>query len=961
MPKQSIDKQVAKNISPIKQCQEKNIIYPARLALTSARLAKTALSAEALSLPQGLPEPEGSPDYELRRLRDGYIYILTLNIGENNEASYTSDDYQLYLYKYSSPEFTRDNEDIPYSFRQLFYSKSLNEKPTKAHPPMILVAKQYIELPKSASTIDILYSDMLLSPELLSTLMKDDSSRKIWMRRVNLSQGSGVTSLDNLEQYVKDFSNDALPINKDISNLYRFFPIGKTGKPIHLHSESGKGFIVPVEDSIGTARDLAYYHHHLMQLRQDKLRKYEYAIMTAEFIHSHVLSEHWKDKYHYDASLTDGSAAWYSKRQDDTLQSYYRKLSIHKSHLSANSDQEIFNVIAKDLELNPNEIKGMNAIHKMAMIPSLYGLPFKNLANVMVKHLNSDNILQRLAMLRHILLTQSSEKSASNWCLFMHGLLFGLDFTSYGRNAILASLTTQEDKFNFPPSEQIDHNLNGLLKDHFDNLEKILSVLETLAKANTFDISAYDLFVDIMIDKVYIKDYRGKRGKLALSEQIRRVYQVNPYTQEIHLKDNGKHGENKVKSPKNMKKISERFKLVKDKNNLPSITQNPITTSIFQESAGTYAGLTKLLAFAPIFDFFSEDKSKTLEGRLANDPTLSLMLILAQEAANTESGLERYSKQLTKRIYSAVENLPNKEIIMLDPAKTPDKFDRYFTRFRASLMSVNTLFASIGALVEYGNWKEANYKGDNFSGYGAMLRGIGGLTVETAFGALGILAGKQTALISRLTLLARLNIYIGLAMIFVGIIFSTLKKEDIELWIKNGYWGDSEFYWGNAVGEFSWLSDTRQKSFRIQFEKSQFIESSHLEKIIYYYEIEMQRYFQFKEDIILSKVTSRNILVKHPVIMNNELAQSIKVEKLQINGYWMYEKQPSQIEYIEPGKAILHFNTPWQELTLINVEDPIYLTINEDQVHTIAIKVSMSDYQGSESRFSSTLQEINMR
>ncbi|VEH67765.1 Uncharacterised protein [Rodentibacter pneumotropicus] len=51
----------------------------------------------------------------------------------------------------------------------------------------------------------------------------------------------------------------------------------------------------------------------------------------------------------------------------------------------------------------------------------------------------------------------------------------------------------------------------------------------------------------------------------------------------------------------------------------------------------------------------------------------------------------------------------------------------------------------------------------------------------------------------------------------------------------------------------------------------------------------MQRYFQFKEEIILSKETSKSILVGHPAIMNNELAQSIKVEKLQINGYWEYE------------------------------------------------------------------------
>lgn len=123
----------------------------------------------------------------------------------------------------------------------------------------------------------------------------------------------------------------------------------------------------------------------------------------------------------------------------------------------------------------------------------------------------------------------------------------------------------------------------------------------------------------------------------------------------------------------------------------------------------------------------------------------------------------------------------------------------------------------------------------------------------------------------------------------------------------------------------------------------------------------MQRYFQFKEEIILSKNTKNSILIQHPVIMNNELAQTIKVESLYINSYWKSEKQPGKIEFIEAGKAIIYFATPWQGLELINVEDEVNITIDDEQVHTIGIKVSMSDYQGSESRFASTFQEINMR
>ncbi|MBN6080550.1 hypothetical protein HYE55_00280, partial [Aggregatibacter actinomycetemcomitans] len=55
---------------------------------------------------------------------------------------------------------------------------------------------------------------------------------------------------------------------------------------------------------------------------------------------------------------------------------------------------------------------------------------------------------------------------------------------------------------------------------------------------------------------------------------------------------------------------------------------------------------------------------------------------------------------------------------------------------------------------------------------------------------------------------------------------------------------------------------------------------------------------QIKEEIMLSKAGINSVLVEHPVIMNNELAQTIKVEDLYINHYWKSEKQPGKIEFI---------------------------------------------------------------
>nr|WP_252997223.1 hypothetical protein [Aggregatibacter actinomycetemcomitans] len=81
-----------------------------------------------------------------------------------------------------------------------------------------------------------------------------------------------------------------LNIENQVTNCHRYTPIGrlKNWQDVADRITYGKGVIVALEDPIGSIRDLACYHGYLDEMREKVLAKYEYAIRTASFIHSHA-------------------------------------------------------------------------------------------------------------------------------------------------------------------------------------------------------------------------------------------------------------------------------------------------------------------------------------------------------------------------------------------------------------------------------------------------------------------------------------------------------------------------------------------------------------------------------------------------------------------------------------------------------------------------------------------------
>ncbi|WP_256856114.1 hypothetical protein [Rodentibacter ratti] len=109
--------------------------------------------------------------------------------------------------------------------------------------------------------------------------------------------------------------------------------------------------------------------------------------------------------------------------------------------------------------------------------------------------------------------------------------------------------------------------------------------------------------------------------------------------------------------------------------------------------------------------------------------------------------------------------------------------------------------------------------------------------------------------------------------------------------------------------------------------------------------------------------------MEHPSITNNAMAQSIRLgsQVTVMTNYAQYlsTQQPQRIEFIENGKAVLHFPTPWEgiswEIMNSHREKAKKEIIDERSVKRIRLKVSLADYQGSEGKISSDLTTIPMK
>ena len=975
----------------IAPCQEGIRLYPTRFALTDKAFENIKSKGEMPPLPKNA---SGDENYDARRLRDGFVYILAVNAevkGCFEISAEAANGQAWYIYRYRSKDVNFDQGNEAFGIN---YSFSLFNDYETGYTNKVILPTPYIELNKAIESAYMMFTDVDLPMSLLRKIETDPLVRNHWMRNVQLKNPQGYSiNMATLQQTVKDFSPQTKMMTDQAltSNAYRFTPIGKpTGweeiKNQLMHSQNG--VIVALEDPVGTARDLSGYHLYLTAERDNVLAKYEYAISTARILDAHALHKYKeavksaRDSIEMANAELSGYGLPTVEPAPIKFSQLYQKVfsdSINSEHLKANGDADVLNVLKAELQLE-DELPGVNAINKMAYIPTRFGTFFKNVANAHSAFIATHS--NKLSALYDLYAGNPEDlEAASVWCCYMHGFLHGLDISPYGRNALIAALPIEDaDAYKAPPYAQQATPAVESLKKYLSDFTKALGALEKVAKTGYLNTATYDLVIELVIDKIYVRyansSHRGYVGKpFSVPQTIQATYQATLNTKEIE-KILPTH-RSQAAVPKHVKRLQENIRSLK-------VNMAPRQYGLFQITEGL-AGLNKALSASVVLGFFVPNKAETELGKLGSDPFLASMQVIAGMYA-PKGGLEQHTSQALTELeqLTSRKNLQQSKWISYFEQKGAGSA---LTRIRNAIINVNTGLAGVGAMFEYFNWVEADYKSDEVGKTAALLSMGGGLAIEGAIGSLGMLAGSSLSA-STLTLLTGLSyatLGIGIVLITIAIIYNYFAPEDIELWAENGFWGKSPKYWGepNQEKAYEW-NDDRPSSFKSKiFEASRFyyVENKlELTNEVRYYRIEMQRYLKSVAEVVvtLDSTNPRKILVNYPGIYTEQDAKAIRIDRME--GYAKNVKKvyPSYEDWrLSIEKEKLHTTTTFEQegvagitihderLPYMNIttysEDVDEGTIPYEDLLALSVQVSVPNYQDNKYRKKSKLTKLVLK
>ena len=974
----------------IAPCQEGIRVYPTRFALTDKAFENIKSKGEMPPLPKNA---SGDENYDVRRLRDGYVYILAVNAevkGCFEISAEAANGQAWYIYRYRSKDvdFNQGNQAFGIN-----YSFSLFNDYEAGYTNKVILPTPYIELNKAIESAYMMFTDVDLPMNLLRKIETDPLVRNHWMRNVQLKNPQGYSiNMATLQQTVKDFSPQTKMMTDQAltSNAYRFTPIGKpTGweeiKNQLMHSQNG--VIVALEDPVGTARDLSGYHLYLTTERDNVLAKYEYAISTARILDAHALHKYKEEvKSARDslemanAELRDQGLRTIEPAPIKFSQLYQKVFSdyINSEHLKANGDADVLNVLKAELQLE-DDLPGVNAINKMAYIPTRFGLSFKHLVSAHSNFICAHR--DKLAKLYSLYTSNPLDGTAAKaWCCYMHGFLHGLDISPYGRNALIAALPIEDaDAYKAPPYAQQATPAVESLKKYLSDFTKALGALEKVAKTGYLNMATYDLVIELVIDKIYVRyassSHKGYVGKLfSVPQTIQSTYQAKLSTKEIE-KILPTH-RSQAAVPKHVKRLQENIRSLK-------VEYAPRQYGLFQITEGL-AGLNKALSASVALGFFVQNKAETELGKLGSDPFLASMQVIAGMYA-PKGGLEQHTSQALTELeqLTSRKNLQQSKWISYFEQKGAGSA---LARIRNAIINVNTGLAGVGAMFEYFNWVEADYKSDEVGKTAALLSMGGGLAIEGAIGSLGMLAGSSLSAgtLTLLTGLSYATLGIGIVLITIAIIYNYFAPEDIELWAENGFWGKSDNYWGepNQEKAYEWTKE-RISQFKTQFDRSKFEYSNNpsvMNDSVRFYRIEMQRYLKSVAEVVVSLDSSnpRKILVSYPGIYTTQDAKAIRIDRME--GYAKNVKKvyPSYEDWrLSIEKEKLHTTTTFEQegvagitihderLPYMNIttysEDVDEGTIPYEDLLALSVQVSVPNYQGNKYRKKSKLTKLVLK
>ncbi|OOF54570.1 hypothetical protein [Rodentibacter genomosp. 2] len=626
------------------------------------------------------------------------------------------------------------------------------------------------------------------------------------------------------------------------------------------------------------------------------MQKYEYAITTAQIVDGYA-----KQKLNTAKEHELYSASWGSPFEI-TLTSVYKTLPIPKYHLN-NSEQNIVDALQEEFELDA--VSGVNTINKIAQLPSLLNRNIENITKAKAMLINQQ--YARLKSYCDIYARAHNQEIASSFFAYLSGLLWGFNYTKSGQQALIYTLDPSNDVLNPKQKEDIK-DLVPLLNTTMTAFKTMITSLATVAEFHHFNTYSFDRVInetaiEIVQSGSYKQNGKRKYQRTKLIREIETIYRtVGIFGKEEMLTPLVLRQETK-RIADSRKKSKGTIEIIRHSETL---RLNDNAHHIFDTAQTQLSGATKLLSLSAVFSLLSDEKYHTKYAEIANDPTLTILLAYAEAVAPENKLGLKFIEQNGKMSLAAIHK------------ETGMRFSSTWSVVRVGLINFTTALAGVGVLVEMANAHEASYKGDQLDYWGAMSRGVGSGLLVFAMPALGVgtvLTANGHMIIGRALMVLGSQIpYIGWALLLVGFALSAFKKEEMELWIENGFWGNSKKYWGDEIKAYEWQGKRVENE---DFYVAQFEKSSELENVLKFYQIEMKRLFAFSQQAKIEAIDRYTFKITHPNIDSNEIAQQIKVSSLKayvnkvIKGIYELDKRYAKINFTAQGEAIIHYPRPW--------------------------------------------------
>ncbi|OOF58944.1 toxin VasX [Rodentibacter myodis] len=772
-------------------------IYPARFSLTKQALDKIAKTGEVPPMPTGINDP----NYELRRLRQGYFYLYSQqHVGKTTDLKgrwlvfkYTVSDRDS-----NAPELREELGGLPYQFTQYEWTEG---NPRKEWVPVKGKNTYYHAFvnPQTA-VIEFAYSEFRWPAELFEKLETDVQARATLMQKLPLktleSDFSFILTEETLQRRVPDFNpnNATSGLNQNAeyrATLVGYNPNQNLMLPI-TPCENGEPIVVGVFDPLGNIYDVVACNIVATINDTNKHAEELYPVVTAKAVKSF-------EKFLRAKSYSGFPVGNANKK--DRLFSGMMRVFQDETHDGA-INNETWQQMEQYLKYRPtqyeNDMINLTKAHR-----------------AMAEQDGNHTLLSQLFLINRLMVgyTHQPDKlySLTNYMMdLITAIQSGISTRAKGIgeqaemlklvNTNLNAQTGLPDTLTLSPKSYGDYLANILtIADKSNTITKEGSVLIALNRVK-FDVllgefSAGQLYLwqrtatNALMYHSYLKVFGLRLTRMQPTGVNEALEAIKEQMEDLA---NGQ-----VRSrdfPKGMVQWR-RERLLSAW--LSIDVQDPPSANKWLNEQTRYAGifLASMSALTNIEKWIAEDDKGNYSLAIAQ-VTADLSAVVAAFERKENNLVQQATESLFKKLNNAA-----KRYGLSFPTIGTQPGTRIWDKIIA-FENIGRVASVMAVIIAYQDFKQGTGKGDKAQRDAAALLAAG--EICTLLSTFSFVSG----------LLPALGI-VGAALVILSVVVSFFKDNPYEAWVRTGFWGNSPFYWNRKIRPDlkKQLSDAKALSF----------------------------------------------------------------------------------------------------------------------------------------------------